>query len=349
MSRSVRSADDLRGCLARSPGIVSQANHSAPHAVSQANHSAPRAVRSLRGRLLLALLCLGMGCSASQTEPPEALRGALPAGAVAAVGDELISAERVAEVVRAQGVTPVKARELAVSDALFSLHARAELDEAAIRVVERAERARAFYRRLEVEVDARGPATDDELAGASAEHWLKVARPVSSRTSHAVVRLAEGASEVQARALAERILEATRGSDDAATFERRAKEVPAEGLEVRVESLPAVTVDGRVIDLERPAPPEMRFDTTFCQAANAIAEVGQLSPITRTPFGFHVIYLVERLPAVELSTEEKRVVLAGAVRERRVRQAEQAALSRGAQVEVSRAAETLTAELTRTP
>ncbi|MBX3184682.1 MAG: peptidyl-prolyl cis-trans isomerase [Polyangiaceae bacterium] len=306
-----------------------------------------RTVRSPYWCLALVSLCLG--CAGSQTEAPEARRGVLPAGAVAEVEGELITAEHVAQVVRAQGVTPTEARELAVSDALFGLHARRELSPAAIRVVERAERARAFYRQLQIEVDRQGPATEAELARASAEHWLRVDRPVSSRTSHAVVRLLKGVSEAQAREVADRILEAVRGSEDAEAFERRAKEVATDGLDVRVEALPAVTVDGRVIDLERPAPPDMRFDLAFSQAANTITEVGQLSPVTRTPFGFHVIYLVERLPAVQLSVEEKRVALADVIQEHRVRQAEQAVLSRGSAVEVSRAAESLTAELQRTP
>jgi hypothetical protein len=41
------------------------------------------------------------------------------------------------------------------------------------------------------------------------------------------------------------------------------------------------------------------FDPTFARAAAALPEVGALSAVTRTPFGFHVIVLLRRDPALQ--------------------------------------------------
>ena len=42
---------------------------------------------------------------------------------------------------------------------------------------------------------------------------------------------------------------------------------------------------------------EKQIADSFAEAANALARAGDQSPVVRTPFGFHVILLIERLPA----------------------------------------------------
>jgi hypothetical protein len=68
--------------------------------------------------------------------------------------------------------------------------------------------------------------------------------------------------------------------------------VPPGDLRVKVEVLPPVALDGRAIDPDRPppgGPPEQRLVAAFAEAANALDRPGQISPVVKTPFGYHVM------------------------------------------------------------
>ena len=87
---------------------------------------------------------------------------------------------------------------------------------------------------------------------------------------------------------------------DAATFEQRASAVPHPGVEVKAESLPPVSADGRVL-----LPDAGAFDPTFASAALSLKAPGSQSPVVATPFGYHVMMLLERTPA--LHTDDARL------------------------------------------
>ncbi len=54
-----------------------------------------------------------------------------------------------------------------------------------------------------------------------------------------------------------------------------------------------------------------KFVRPFVEGAFAISEVGQTSPPVETKFGWHVIYIAEKLPGKNLSFEEVKMDLAG--------------------------------------
>lgn len=291
-------------------------------------------------------MLLVTACGGGEPSVPEAQRASLSEGTVAVVGSQSISASTVSRIASAQGVSLQQARDSAVRDSLFAQASETRLNPHEVSVVRRGELARALYEELEAAARAKGPPTDAEIAALTQERWLTLDRPPAARTSHAVVLLEKDTNAPRAEALAERILEAVRGAKDEADFTAKAKAVPTEGLDVRVEELPPVDIDGRPVTPDSPAPPNMRFDAEFSKAANAIPEVGGLSPVTKTRFGFHVIFLAERTDALRVPLEERRKALAADVIVRRI-QAEEAKLLEGAKqrqpIEVSRAAESLTA------
>jgi parvulin-like peptidyl-prolyl isomerase len=80
---------------------------------------------------------------------------------------------------------------------------------------------------------------------------------------------------------------------------------------VRAEDLPPVTADGRMWDptdaTPRPIPGTLDLD--FARAAVALEHPGDQSGIVKTAFGYHVIRLEERYPAVAPSFAERRALL----------------------------------------
>lgn len=301
-------------------------------------------------RLVLALAVAGLLVASCGADPEriDEQRTNLPPGAAAEVGDQTVQAVSVARIAQAQGITKLAARELAVSDALYGAAARDQLSAGQIRVVQRAEAARALYAELKREAAAGGIPTDAEIEQLTSERWLIYDRPEAARTSHAVVLLsADGdTDEGAARALAERIREATQGAADQAAFASAAKAVPTGGLKVTVEALPPVALDGRIVNPEAPAAPGQGLDQDFARTALAIPTQGAISPVTKTRFGFHVIYLAERLAQHHVPLAERRKLLEPAVMARRVQIAEQKLLQRAQvahPIEVSRAVDSLTA------
>ncbi|MCA9642121.1 MAG: peptidyl-prolyl cis-trans isomerase [Myxococcales bacterium] len=300
-------------------------------------------MKPTRGTIAL-LFVLLPGCGEDEQQAPVAQRASLSDGTVAVVGTQPISGTTVRSIASAQGLSLEVARDSAVQDSLFAQAADARLSPYERSVVRRGELARALYQELEADARAKGPATDAELSELTQERWLTFDRPSAARTSHAVVLVDKDTDKARAKALAERILEAVTGAKDEADFTAKAKSVPTEGLNVRVEALPPVAADGRPVTPDNPAPPSARFDKLFSEAANAIAEVGGLSPVTETPFGFHVIFLAEKTPELRVPVDERRTKLAHDVIVRRIQRQEAQLLAQSkVPVEVSRAAESLTA------
>lgn len=299
---------------------------------------------------LAALLALTCG---EAEPPPKPVSARLPPGVVARVGDATISAETLARIAAAQGIDPAAARDRAVQDALFARAARDLLPSASIASAERVVLARALLEELLLQARAEGPVSQAELDSIVRERWFELDRPAAVRTTHAVV-LPKPGEEAKASALAEAIHRAVSGAKDAREFMQRAEAVDRQGLEVRVEQLPFITADGRSFyqDALRPAAAGTTYDPEFARAANAIADVGALSPVTKTRFGYHVIHVDERLPEQRLTPEKARETLSEEAISRRAARLQAALLKeREASVprEIMRAADELTARVPTKP
>ncbi|MFT3765013.1 MAG: peptidyl-prolyl cis-trans isomerase [Minicystis sp.] len=279
-----------------------------------------------------ATVTLALALTACDRGAPPAASKALPPGVVARVGTIEISAEHVGGIAAAQHVSPTEARDRAVYDALLAREAEVRGLDRSPGVTQQieAELARRLLRRLLADARAKPP-TEDELREAAARKWLDVDRPEGFRTVHAVVlsdpQKDDPAKRARARAVADAIRAAVLPiAERAATmplaegaplptarqipaddpdplsgaFRKEATAVPRDGFDVTVEPLPAIAVDGRVL-----APGGERFDTGFAAAASALAARGALSPVVESPFGYHVILLLERSPAQILTGEAR--------------------------------------------
>jgi len=302
------------------------------------------------------LLTLALGCLASCDAGGGHLAtpvGPLPSGVVARVGGQEIGADEVARIVRAQRVDAVRARDMVVRDALLARGAEASgLAESPVaRLAWRGALARRVLARILA--DARAlPFTDAELRDAAARRWLEVDRPEGFVTVHAVVRFdarADDTLKVRAHALAEAIRSAvvpiadragalpkpdgaaasnprTAPRDDpdplSAAFREAAMAVPTGGLQVQVEPLPAVAADGRLLIAG-----DGRLDEAFTRAATALPLRGALSPVVDSPFGAHVILLLERTPPVVLEGQARRAKLGDEIVNERARAVEKKLLA----------------------
>lgn len=267
-----------------------------------------------------------VSCEAPQPSPPPTrpTAGSLD-GAAARIGDAIIGKAQVARIASAQGVSPAAARDLAIRDALFAQEARARgLDaDPSVRLAESALLARLLVQDIAAAAEAKGPVTDTELDEVTARHWTELDCPESARTVHAVVILPKEASpdaRAAASSLADSIRSAVseitavatgsepqrdpRGPEDpaVAAFRKAATSIPKGERDVRVESLPPVVADGRIVSETGGG----RFDPTFARAALQLQRRGDLSPVIETPFGYHVILMLERIPGHTVPREERR-------------------------------------------
>ena len=251
----------------------------------------------------------------------------MPPGVAARVGAGDVALDAVARIAAAQHLPPAQALDAAVRDALWAAEARArglEQDPEVRREISLV-LARRMLHTLKEEAENVGPVTDDELRAATERHWLDLDRPEGYRTVHAVVRLSADADEAtrdKAKALADAIRTAVLSSREVAqrteppsasgtqqpppdpaaeAFISAAKGVPADGLEVVAQVLPAVTAAGRALTSE-----PQQMDLAFSRAAASLVARGDLSAPVTSPFGVHLIMLLERIPAQVVPVEERR-------------------------------------------
>jgi uncharacterized protein (UPF0147 family) len=240
-----------------------------------------------------------------------------------------------------------------VRDALFAAAVRENTAQAAgVSVAERASFGRALLESLEQQARDAGPGTDAEVNEVTAERWLEFDRPASVRTSHAVVLVKKPDEAAPARALAERLRAALRGITGSAEFLERARAFPApEPLSISAEQLSPVTADGRMWE-HGPRPQVVTLDPDYTRAAHALKHPGDQSPIVKSAFGYHVIFLEELVPEQRVPLEERRALLSDEIVTRRARKLVEATLTRLRQAtpsEVVRAADSLTALVPATP
>ncbi|MDB4946033.1 MAG: Peptidyl-prolyl cis-trans isomerase PpiD [Labilithrix sp.] len=258
----------------------------------------------------IALLVLSCGsCTRRDEGERRAEEQASLGGQIAArVGVDVIPLTLVASVAAAQQVSPRVALDHLVADALSANGARERhLDGAdPARWLLVAARARWVADRTLEAARASGPPTAEEIAKLTELHWREVDRPPAVRIVHAVaLRPKDPHDDARARALAAELRAAVLSARDEADFTARAKAVahPAE-LDVRVESLPAFTSDGTLVE-QGGAVVE-----PFARGAFTISQPGDTSGIVETTFGWHVIRLLERLPEQRMPLEARRAAFA---------------------------------------
>lgn len=258
--------------------------------------------RSGHEPVVWAPMVLALACgTANEAEPP--VRDVeLRDGQVARVGAAAIAADAVAAAALAQGLSTAESLDRIVRDRVFAAAARATPGWThRVADAERATLARVLLERVRAEAAAR-PLTDDEVRRGAAERWMEYDRPVAARTIHAVVQFKDEADEPRARTVAESIRQRVEPLTAEQDFERAVSTVATEGLKVKVERLEPVTADGRIVAGDGSA----RLVAPFARAANEIPVEGATSPVIRTEFGYHVIRLLERLPAKTVPLAEAR-------------------------------------------
>lgn len=292
---------------------------------------------------------IAAGCSSPPGDDgPGRSAASLAPGTVALVGDTPVAAEAVRAIARAERLAAPEARLAAVRDVLFARAAEERLALQRGRHAGRIARARAILEWLKAEAERAGAPTKNEIEEIRGERWWELARPEMRRVTHAVVRVRSDDEAARARQVISRIAEAVAGATDAARFKQLAESVAADGVEVRVEDLDPVARDGRAADLEHPPEPgsaPTRYASEFVDAVYALENVGDISEIVRTPFGYHVLFYAEQIPGKGSSDEVLRKLLRDEVIERRARRAKDALLERlraRTPVEVERAAPELT-------
>lgn len=293
-------------------------------------------------------LCLA-GCGQRGTPVTKA---SLPAGVAATVAGEPIHGDTIIRIASAQRVPPREARERAILDALFAASARADVAQSSrVSSAERSVLARALLERLRDAARAAGPPTDEEVQSFTEARWPELDRPPSVRTTHVVVLVKKPEEDAPARARAFELAAVVRGAKDARDFVARVEAQPKSELEVRAESLPAVTADGRLWDPSEhpPKPIQGTFDADFTRAAYALGAPGDQSGIVKSAFGYHIIRLDERIPELRVPLAERRESLADDVYSRRAKRDLDALVTKlraSTPVAAERASDALTALVT---
>lgn len=271
---------------------------------------------------------MGGACEAA---PPAPKLRELASGEIARVGDEHVDAASVQAIAAAQGTSLAVARDRAIRDALFAVEARTR--GRALGAVESAWLARRLLDERRRELDV--PVTDEELAEVSARHWLAFDRPEGFRVVHAIVLVpatkgqpADPATWERAESVASRVREAANvaaqeaktlpANDNAVTaaLNKVIAGLDAGGFKTKVEPLPGVAADGRVLRDNAGT-----FAPEFAAEVSKLRDRGDTTPPFRSPFGIHVAILLERTPAQTVAAEERRAFVHDEVLDQRVRAA----------------------------
>lgn len=274
----------------------------------------------MRGAFALTLAALISSCSDDKTPTVAAPRderanlgGDVIARVSAAGANEAVPTSLVSKTAIELKIEPAEAARRLVDDAVAAVAARERGLDAKLPTTWnlRAARGRMTIERLRTQARAAGPPTDEEIKELTVRHWREVDRPESARVVHVVVMRSnppessakqDPALDAKAKALASDMRAALLGATSPEDFLAKARAFP-HPKEIKVQAddpLPAITDDGWSI--EGPG----HFDETFAKAAVALAKPGDTSPIIETPFGWHVIRLVEKVPEQRMPLDARR-------------------------------------------
>jgi peptidyl-prolyl cis-trans isomerase C len=301
-----------------------------------------------------ALLAFALVAGCEKGSPPSVASGTahvrLDTRTAALVGGVAIPVSLVTDVARARKAPPRVALDLLIVDALAAEGGRAAGEDRDPSVAWGLEAIRASSTTERIRTDSRaaGPPTDAEVEELTRSDWRDVALPEQVKVVHAIVRRPKDASQEEAaRALASQLAPSLAGAKNEDDFESRAKEFPHGPFEIIVEHLPAFVSDGRTAEGEPGS-----LDAAFVRAGFALRKPGDTSGVVASPFGWHVIRLVERRPPKVLPVEERRARFADEVYEFRGREALEAILSSrrsAVPIDIQPDAEALMATLWSTP
>lgn len=270
-----------------------------------------------------------LGCGDSGTPPRVGDLGRGPGSdsQVALVDDERVALESVERIASAQQVSLDEALRRAIFDALCAREARArDLDRRSSFEIA-THLARGVLDDELQRAREQGPPTAEELRAYRAEHRLEVARPEVVVVVHGLVSLSAEATpdevasaERRASGLATRMRVAGRALAGSVApnftprpgltlarlprdpgFDRlEAAAREGEGNDLTFEQLPPFGRDGTTWVDEA----SLSLDPTFSASAFGLSRRGDVAGPIRSPFGLHVIVLLDRLPGLELTDDE---------------------------------------------
>jgi hypothetical protein len=315
--------------MSRFPRATVHGRKTGPHSSGERRRDGERPTRaalSLFRSFLLLSNTLMFACSASSSGSSGGGAGgadALGREQVARCGDEAIGRSSVIEVAAARHLSARESVELLVGDACLAEGAkRRGLPGQSQRAVEeRRVLSRALLTELGRDPGVLAPIRDEELAAIRAQRWRELDHDAAFRVVHAVAMFPEkGPRDAdQLRTLIGRVLASVHGAGDAADFRKRAlAAVEGDPLkkQLRVEVLEPVIPDGRVL-----AGDDATYDKAFAEAASRLKNTNEISPIVESSFGFHVLMLLEIVPAVHIPEARLREVAAPEIRANRGRAA----------------------------
>lgn len=277
--------------------------------------------------LAMAMLAVSCGSEKPSSRPPE--RAALGGEIVARVGSETISVSLVEKVAAEQKIAPRDALQRLLDDAIAANAAREKkLDQSPPGSWNlEAARARVVAEKVLADARAKGPPTDDEIRELSAEFWREVDRPPSLRVSHALAMRSDkgdAAFDAKARAVAEQLLAAAKTATSSADFIAKTKAVPhPKEIKVVVEALGGFIADGRTTEGD----PGRSMDKAFAKGAFAIPEGETTSGVVESKFGWHVIWIDERVPEQRMPMDTRRVAFTAPAHAARAKRAIDEALA----------------------
>jgi hypothetical protein len=280
-----------------------------------------------RAAALSCLLGAAAACGPSDAAPPATER-ALGGDLVARAGSETVAVDTVRRVASAQAISPKEALDRALFDAVLAAEAKAKLSSADQQHESSRVHARLMLAELGREARAQGAPTDAEVEAKTKKYWVRVARPASVVTGNAVVLVPKGAAEAEwakAERIAKKIAEAvtptaeplkkpgasfdfeagslSEPSGALGAFIAAAKAVDAEGMRVSAEYVPPISADNYTVI--KAYEDRTAFDADYVAAAQKLAAGEIVSPV-RSAHGVHVILGVLRIPAEDISLEERR-------------------------------------------